>query len=103
MSFGGCGAHKSYRSGGQKNRTKGEIFINTFQGKLAEYAVYQYFISQNINTNEPDISTFNLGTWDSFDLEINNFRIAVNSQNTLEIFYCLKKMTGMKKENIFLI
>lgn len=37
MTFGGSGAHRDHRSGGQAHRHLGEIFINTFQGKLAEF------------------------------------------------------------------
>jgi hypothetical protein len=79
MSFGAQGKHRNYRSGGQRRRRNGEIFINAFQGKIAEYAVYQFFTSNNINVSEPDLRTFDLGTWDSCDLLINNYRISVKS------------------------
>lgn len=40
MSF-GDGEHRDHRTGGSLNRKKGQIFINTFQGKLSELAVYK--------------------------------------------------------------
>ena len=41
MTFGKDGEHRRYRSGGTHTRKNGEIFCDTFQGKLAEYFVYQ--------------------------------------------------------------
>ncbi|MCQ4922231.1 hypothetical protein NE686_03985 [Tissierella carlieri] len=79
MTFGRTGEHRSYRSGGQNKRKNGEIFINTFQGKIAEYSIYQYFVSSGIQVPQPDIRTFDLGTWDSCDFLINGYRIAVKS------------------------
>ena len=48
MSYGGEGAHRDSRSGGSMHRKKGQVFINTFQGKMAEYALYRFFLSKNI-------------------------------------------------------
>src|SRR5699024_3395306 len=42
-------------------------------------AIYQYFTSSNIIVPEPDIGTFDLGVWDSYDFLINGCRIAVKS------------------------
>ena len=39
MSFGN-GAHRLYRSGGIHHRTAKEVFMNTFQGKTSEYALF---------------------------------------------------------------
>ena len=44
MTFGKEGAHRDHRSGGQIRRRNGEIFINTFQGKIAEYGFYNYIV-----------------------------------------------------------
>lgn len=68
MSYGGTGEHRGHRSGGLIERTRGQIFINTFQGKMAEFAVYRFFLSKNILMNKPDTGQFGLGKWDSFDL-----------------------------------
>ena len=79
MSFGGKGQHRDHRSGGKKHRKNGEIFINTFQGKLAECCIYNFLFKKVDNLTEPDFETFDLGIWDSFDLELNGKKIAVKS------------------------
>ena len=43
MTFGGKGKHRQRRSGGKKYRTNGEIFVDAFQGKIAEFGFYNYF------------------------------------------------------------
>ena len=40
MTFGKNGEHRNHRTGGIYLRKNGEIFANTFQGKLSEFAVY---------------------------------------------------------------
>ncbi len=40
----GEGYHRKHRSGGQYSRKNGELFANTFQGKIAEFVVYNEFI-----------------------------------------------------------
>lgn len=61
MSY-GTGEH---RNGGELNRKNGEIFINTFQGKLAELAVYNeiYKLSNDVykKLSIPDFNIFGLG------------------------------------------
>lgn len=78
MSF-GDGEHRSHRTGGTHNRRAGEIFANTFQGKIAEFAMYQFLRDNNMTASEPDMSIAKLGEWDSFDLECYGQRIAVKS------------------------
>ena len=81
MTFGEKGEHRQHRSGADYNRRKGEIFINTFQGKLAEFAVYKFFNEaiENYNISEPDLETYGSGQWDDCDLIINNKKISVKS------------------------
>ena len=55
MSFGERGEHRDSRSGGKMHRTKGQIFINAFQGKLAEFALYRFLEHYNIETEKPDL------------------------------------------------
>lgn len=43
----GEGEHRNYRSGGSERRKKGKQFINTFQGKLSELAVFNQFYQNN--------------------------------------------------------
>ncbi len=75
----GEGWHRNKRSGGGKVRKPGEIFIDTFQGKLAEFALYRYLSKRGINTTFPDIKIEGRGMWDSFDLECSGLHIAVKS------------------------
>ena len=79
MSFTGDGYHRSYRSGGTHNRRNGEIFINTFQGKFAEYCLFNLFRQKNISVKEPDMSVHGLGIWDSVDLIAGEKKINIKS------------------------
>ncbi|MBL3548833.1 hypothetical protein [Chryseobacterium sp. KMC2] len=75
----GQGHHRANRTGGQYGRRAGEKFCNTFQGKLAEVALYNYFKSQNLNLETPDFRILGAGQWDDSDLEINGMKINVKS------------------------
>ena len=79
MSFGHVGAHRDHRSGGTHHRKRGEIFANTFQGKLAEFATYEYLKSRGIEIEDPDISVYGLSQWDSYDLKANDKVINIKS------------------------
>lgn len=78
MTFGRDGAHRDHRSGGTHSRRNGEIFANTFQGKLAECAVSNLFHGLGYNVS-PDFSTYDLGKWDSVDLSVNGYEISIKS------------------------
>ena len=78
MTFGESGEHRDHRSGGNLKRKKGEIFANTFQGKISECAVCNFFHTCGI-TIVPDFSTYGLGEWDSVDLSVNGKEISVKS------------------------
>jgi hypothetical protein len=69
MTYGGKGKQRNYRSGGSIHRTKGQAFINTFQGKMAEFAVYRYLQSNNIKTSRPDTKKMGKGKWDCYDIK----------------------------------
>lgn len=73
------GEHREYRTGGSHYRSSNEIFINAFQGKLAEVAFYEYFKDKGLPINQPDLETYPKGQWDSFDFLINNKKINVKS------------------------
>lgn len=80
MTFGGQGAHRDHRSGGQARRPLGEIFINTFQGKLAEFALYNYAVRVgSFSLEPPDTEMMELSRWDSFDMMIDGMAINVKS------------------------
>ena len=70
MTFGASGQHRDHRSGGRHFRKNGEVFINTFQGKVAEYGFYRYLTSEGVESKPPDISQSALGIWDNYDLLI---------------------------------
>ena len=78
MTFGKSGEHRDHRTGGVARRKNGEIFANTFQGKLAEFAVCQELSSREIHA-APDLSVMGLGQWDSFDLKVGGYVISVKS------------------------
>ena len=52
------GEHREYRTGGSHYRSSKEIFINAFQGKLAEVAFYEYFKDKGLPLNQPDFETY---------------------------------------------
>jgi len=78
MSFGSAGEHRNHRSGGIHSRKNGEIFANTFQGKLSEFAIYN-ILYKNYDIEKPDLSTYGLGEWDACDFVVNNKKISVKS------------------------
>lgn len=78
MSF-GSGHHRAHRSGGQQNRSKIEIFRNTFQGKLAEIVVFHFFKEKEIIFNDVDYSVTGKGNWDDSDLIFKEIKISVKS------------------------
>lgn len=79
MTFGQNGEHRAHRTGGTHQRRNGEIFANTFQGKLAEYALFCVLTDNGINVSEPDLGVFGLGEWDSVDLTIGNESVSIKS------------------------
>ena len=79
MTFGKVGEHRKYRSGGQRRRRNGEVFINTFQGKLCEFGIVNFFGKHGIKCSDPDLSQWELGIWDTLDMTANNKKINVKS------------------------
>ena len=80
------GEHREYRTGGSHFRSPKEIFINAFQGKLAEVAFYEYFKDKGLPINQPDLETYPKGQWDSFDFLINNKKINVKPSDAVYSF-----------------
>jgi len=70
--------HRKSRSGGKLERKNGEIFANTFQGKLAECAAVNFFYKYD-NTIKIDFDTYDLGIWDKVDLTVCEKEVAVKS------------------------
>lgn len=78
MAF-GKGYHKRERNGGDEVRKDNKIFANTFQGKLAEYVVYNYLRRYGLEVEEPDLSVFGKNEWDNGDIDCNGRHISVKS------------------------
>jgi hypothetical protein len=78
MTFGSKGEHRHSRSGGTISRGNREIFINTFQGKLSEFAVANVLYTHK-DFKEPDLSTHGLGVWEDADFQLGGSAIAVKS------------------------
>ncbi len=78
MAYTDKGHHRNHRSGGERRRKNGEIFANTFQGKLAECAACNFF-SQYDKAICPDFSVEGVGEWDSVDLSVMGREIAIKS------------------------
>lgn len=83
MTFGKDGEHRNHRSGGVLGRKKGQIFINTFQGKLSELAIYNTFHMLNSDAysrlSPPDFDVYGLGEWDDSDIALDNLKLSVKS------------------------
>lgn len=79
MSFGKKGHHRNYRTGGKEKRKDNQIFADAFQGKLAEFALYQTLIQHDLNLDKPDTEMFEKGVWDTCDLDYKNTRISIKS------------------------
>ena len=79
MTFGRSGEHRAHRTGGTHFRKNGEIFANTFQGKLAEFALFQVLQNMGLDVSEPDLGVFSLGEWDSEDLTLKNKTLSIKS------------------------
>ncbi|GGG35595.1 hypothetical protein [Bizionia arctica] len=76
----GSGHHRNHRSGGLHNRPKGELFANTFQGKMAEFVVYNYLTKNDFpDIEKPDTSVSGKGIWDAYDLMYKNKKINIKS------------------------
>jgi len=82
MTF-GDGEHRDHRTGGTMKRKKGQIFINTFQGKLSELGVYNTFSLSNkeayLKLSKPDFDVYGLGEWDDSDIELGKIKFSVKS------------------------
>ena len=92
MTFNKEGEHRENRSGGTLKRNQKEIFINTFRGKLAEIAFYEFFKDKkNIIISEPDFETYKKGRWDELDFTLNNHKINVKSSTHFSNLLLLEK------------
>lgn len=76
----GNGHHRKHRSGGKHNRKNGELFANTFQGKLAEFMVHNELEKKGlIELSDLDTDIHGKGIWDDTDLEYKGKKINIKS------------------------
>ncbi len=111
MTFEQIGEHRDHRTGGGHKRSKGEIFTNVYQGKLAEFAFYNYYYNKVNNISKPDLSVMGLNKWDLYDFKINDKKIAVKSTKSKGNLVLLEKddwdengcyiPNRMKRDNLF--
>ena len=83
--------HRKHLSCGQFERHLGEQFINTYQGKFAEFGIYQFFSSKGITLSLPDVTIMGKGYWDDTDFKYLNKRISIKSASyfaNLLLFEC---------------
>lgn len=78
MTYGKQGEHRNHRSGGTERRSELQIFSDTFQGKLSEFA-FSNFLFPLFGLIEPDLKTYSLGKWDLVDFEVNSKSYAIKS------------------------
>mgnify|MGYP001235996845 CR=1 FL=1 len=67
------------RSGGNLKRDKKNKAIDTFQGKLAEFAFWDMAKNNKILLSEPDCSILSKGEYDNGDFIYNNKNISIKS------------------------
>lgn len=80
----GDGHHKSQSFGGKfHNRNSSEIFINTFQGKLAELAVYNQLSNLGLRPDKlPEFTIWGKGKWEDCDFTLNNETVRCSVKST---------------------
>ena len=91
MSFDKQGHHRNFRSGGKHKRRMGEVFANAFQGKLSEYAVYEFFKTKNVLFPKPDVDMYGKGLWDNSDFDYKDQKISVKSTKSFGQLILLEK------------
>src|SRR5699024_6134022 len=83
MSFGNEGHHRNHRTGGISRRKNGQIFADTFQGKLAEFALYNSLTKSGLRVEKPDNDMLGVGIWDDSDFDYKNKKISVKSTKSI--------------------
>lgn len=73
------GHHRDHRTGGQAHRSAEERFINTLQGKLAEFGIHKIFKEAGISLAEPDQIVMGKGIWDDGDFEYKGNKLSIKS------------------------
>ena len=78
MTYGSKGQHRDHRSGGSHKRSSSQIFSDSFQGKLSEFALANVLYKLE-GFVPPDTSTYELGEWESADFDVGGNQFSVKS------------------------
>lgn len=92
MTFESTGKHRPHRSGGTLNRKNGELFANTFQGKICEFGIYKFLKNSGMDLISPDLEMWGKGKWDDVDLVVNSKGINVKSVSYFSNLLLLETM-----------
>jgi len=79
MTYGKEGEHRNHRTGGSYRRSPQQIYENTLHGKLSEFALYEFFVSNDLEMGFPDLDAYPLGKWDAFDFNVKSKKLNVKS------------------------
>lgn len=71
--------HREHRNGGTLIRSTNQIYQDALEGKLAEYAIYDYMKKNGIILSEPDMEIYTKGKWDDSDFELDDLKISIKS------------------------
>lgn len=85
------GFHRSSRSGGKIKRSSLEIFVNTFQGKIAEFIVKDELEKCCLSCSDVDLDIYGKGLWDNGDLKVNGKNLNVKSMAFFSNLLLLEK------------
>lgn len=91
MTFENKGKHRSHRTGGIINRKNGELFINSFQGKMCEFGIYKFLKTSGIDLEIPDLEMWGEGKWDDTDLVVKSRSINIKSVSYFSNLLLLEK------------
>jgi hypothetical protein len=79
MTTKGVGEHRDHRTGGTQRRSPGQIFQDALNGKVSEFALYEFFISKGLEIDAPDVGVYSIGKWDAFDFQLKSKKLNVKS------------------------
>ncbi len=90
MTF-GSGYLRENAHGGNEKRKLGATFANCFQGKLAEFAFYEFSTLKGIDISYPDLTVNAKGIWDSADFIAGKKKITIKSTKSYGNLLMLEK------------
>jgi hypothetical protein len=72
---------REHRSGGKMLRNIGQIYYDTFRGKVGEVIIKKFLEQEPFHVKKInlDFDIYPRGKWDSSDIDINNIKISIKS------------------------